>query len=277
MNVGNLSARGRSLSGVHKLFNTLKFAAAAVAVAAISVPAAAVTTIDFTNIKGTWFDVALVGGPALGFTGNGTANASVRWGNDIGNGRSGYDFQSVAIPQLSVTPPGGSAVTQIATFRHVNQPIAGGTSITSAKLKFTTDVIVNGSYLNTVSFIYNFNHDETNNGANPCAYGGANNQGVNINGCADRVQTIFNSQSEFFTIDGNDYALDVVGFLIGTPGTQVTNFLTTERATNEAFILGRVVLYSSAVPESATWAMLIAGFGLVGAASRRQRAAQAAA
>jgi hypothetical protein len=261
------------------VLNTFKFAAAAAvgAAFAIAAPAAAVTTIDFTNIKGEWFDVALIGGPAVSFTGNNTANASVRWGTDTGFGRSGYDFAAVAIPQLTVTPPGGSAVTQIATFRHVNQPISAGTSITGAKLKFTTDVMVNGSYLDTVSFIYSFDHDETPNAADPCAYAGANAQGVNINGCADRVQTIFNSQSEFFSIDGNDYALDVVGFLVGNPSAQVTNFLTTERAVNEAFILGRVVLYSSAVPESATWAMLIAGFGLVGAASRRQRVLKAAA
>lgn len=259
------------------MFKTFKFAAAAVAVAAIAAPATAVTTIDFTDIKGEWINVALIGGPALEFTGNGTANASVRWGTDTGFGRSGYDFEALAIPQLNVTPPGGSAVTKIATFRHVNQPISAGTSITSAKLKFTTDVFVNGSFLNTVSFIYDFDHDETPNAASPCAYGPAGQTGVNENGCADRVRTIFNSQSEFFTIDGNDYALDVVGFLVGTPPTTVTNFLTKEREVNEAFILGRVVLYSSAVPESATWAMLIAGFGLVGAASRRQRAAQAAA
>ena len=259
------------------MFKTFKFAAAAVAVAAIAAPAAAVTTIDFTNIKGEWFDVALIGGPALGFTGNGTSSASARWGTDTGSGRSGYDFQSIAIPQLTVSPPGGSAVTKIATFRHVNQPISAGTSITSAKLKFTTDVIVNGSYLDTVSFIYSFDHDETPNAANPCAYGPAGQTGVNAFGCADRVQTIFNSQSEFFTIAGNNYALDVVGFMSGTTGPTVTNFLTTERAVNEAFILGRVVLYSTAVPESSTWAMLIAGFGLVGAASRRQRVLKAAA
>lgn len=237
-------------------------------------PASAVT-IDFDNITGTWFDVMLSGGDPLGFTGNGTANASVRWGNDTGSGRSGYDFAAIGIPQLTITPPGSSAVTSIARFTHVNQPISGGTSITAAKLRFTTDILVDGAYLDTVSFIYNFDHDETPNAANPCAYGGANNQGVNSNGCADRVRTVFNSQSNFFTIGNDDYALDVVGFLVGTPPATVTNFLTTERVNNEAFILGRVVLYSEAVPESATWAMLIAGFGLVGAASRRQRSLRA--
>lgn len=251
-------------------FHNIAIAAIAAATATFAAPAAAVT-IDFANIKGEWFDVALIGGPALEFTGNGTANASVRWGNDTGSGRSGYDFAAIGIPQLNVTPPGGSAVTSIAQFSHVNQPITAGTSITSAKLRFTTDVIVDGSFLTNVSFIYNFNHDETPNAADPCAYGGANSQGVNINGCADRVLTVFNSQSEFFTIGNDDYALDVVGFLVGTPPVTVTNFLTTEQQTNTAFILGRVVLYSEAVPESSTWAMLIAGFGLVGAASRRQR------
>ena len=203
-------------------FFKIAAAAAATAAFALAAPAAALTTIDFTNITGEWFDVALIGGPAVAFTGNGTANATARWGTDTGFGRSGYDFEAIAIPQLSVSPPGGSAVTKIATFRHVNQPINAGTSITSAKLKFTTDVIVNGSYLDTVSFVYDFDHDETPNAANPCAYGPAGQTGVNINGCADRVQTIFNSQSQFFTIDGNDYALDVVGFLVGTPGSTVT-------------------------------------------------------
>lgn len=237
---------------------------------------AAVTTIDFANVRGEWFDIALIGGPALGFTGNNTANASVRWGAATDAGRSGYDFEAVGIPQLSVSPPAGSAVTQIARFRHVNRPISSGTSITGAKLRFTTDIIVNGSFLDTVSFIYNFDHNETPNAANPCAFGPAGQTGVNINGCADRVQTDFNSQSGFFTIDGSNYTLNVVGFLAGSPAMPTTSFLTTEREINDAFILGRVVLFTAAVPEPANWAMMIAGFGLVGASLRRRRAPVAA-
>jgi hypothetical protein len=244
--------------------------AAASALVIASAPANAVT-VDFTNITGEWFDVTLLGGPPIGLTGNGTANAQVRWGTDTGFGRSGYDFEAVGIPQLTVNPPAGSALTNIGTFRHVNQPISAGTSITNAKLRFTTDVFVDGSYLDTVSFIYDFVHTETPNGADPCAFGGANGQGVNLVGCADRVQTVFNSQSEFFTIDGNDYALDVVGFLVGNPGVATTSFLTQEEAVNTAFLRGKLVLYSQAVPEPTTWAMLIAGFGLVGGMARRQR------
>lgn len=243
---------------------------AAALAAALAAPASA-AVVDFTNIKATWYDVVSLGGPAVTFTGNGTGNASVRWGSDTGFGRSGYDFEALAIPSLTVSPPGGSATTSIATFRHVNFPISAGTSITELKLKFTTDVTVDSNPLGNVTFIYSFTHDETPNADNPCAYGGANNQGVNINGCADKVSVNFNSQSDFFTIDGYDYALDVVGFLVG--GNPATDFLTKERFDNTAELRGKLVLYSEAttgVPEPATWAMFIAGFGLVGAAARRR-------
>ncbi len=44
---------------------------------------------------------------------------------------------------------------------------------------------------------------------------------------------------------------------------------------DESWGIDNVSLYANAVPEPATWAMLIAGFGLVGASLRRKRAALA--
>lgn len=246
---------------------------AAAAAAVIASPASA-AVVDFTNIKGEWYDAVTIGGTNIDYYDSGTANASVRWGTSTGQGRSGYDFSALAIPQLTVSPPGGSAVTNIATFRHVNNPVTG-TSITSIKLKFTTDVLVDNNLFGNVTFIYSFSHDETTNNLNPCPYGGANNQGININGCADSVTVNFNSQSDFFIIDGYEYALDVVGFLVG--GNPVTNFLTVENQTNEAYLRGRLVLYSEvgdAVPEPATWGLMIAGFGMIGAAARRRKTGQ---
>lgn len=234
---------------------------------AFSAPAAASTTIDFTNIKATWFDV--VGGTNVNFTGNGTADAKVNWG--VGANQSGYRFEAIGIPTLVVDPiTDVSAITNIGKFTHSNFPINAGTSITGVKLQFTTDVLVDGNLFGTVNFIYAFDHDETPNADNPCAYGGANNQGVNINGCADRVAVNFNQSSGFFSIGSVDYALDVRGFLVG--GNPATNFLTVESASNEAFLRGQVVLRDNAgaVPEPATWAMLVSGFGLVGVAARRR-------
>ncbi len=247
-------------------------AAAALGFAAL--PASAATTIDFTNIKATWFDT--VDGVNINFTGNGTAAAEVRWGT--GDSQSGYRFEAIGIPTLVVDPvTDTSAVTSIGKFTHFNFPIGSGTAISAVKLKFTTDVLVDGNPFGTVDFIYAFDHFETPNGANPCADGGANGVGVNVNGCADRVSVNFNQASGFFSIGTVDYALDVRGFLIG--GVPASQFWTIERETNEAFIRGQVVLRDNAgiVPEPATWAMLITGFGLVGAAARRRTAATVAA
>ncbi|MFQ3594592.1 MAG: THxN family PEP-CTERM protein [Sphingomonadaceae bacterium] len=244
----------------------LTSALAAAALALAGVPAAA-TTIDFTNITATWFDV--VGGVNVNFVGNGTGNARVNWGT--GANQSGYRFEAIAIPQLVVDPvTQTSAVTNIGKLTHFNFPIGSGTSISAAKLRFTTDVLVDGNPFGTVEFIYAFDHLETPNAANPCADGGPNNAGVNINGCADRVAVNFNQASGFFSIGTVDYALDVRGFLINN--TPANFFWTVENATNTAFIRGQVVLRDNAgvIPEPGTWAMLIAGFGLVGAGLRRR-------
>ncbi|WP_374387243.1 THxN family PEP-CTERM protein [Sandaracinobacter sp.] len=242
--------------------------AAAVA-AAIAVPASA-AVVTFENIKGTWSDP--IGGDDISYSGNGTGNAKIRWG-DVGHNdpQSGYDFKAISIPGLTVLPPSGSAVANIAEFRHQNYPIGAGSGISGVTLTFNTDVKLDGAFLKNVSFVYNFSHTETPNSANPCAFGGANNQGVNSNGCADRVLVNFNSQSDFFEIGGLKYALDVVGFLVGDD--PATAFLTKEERSNKAYLQGKVVLYSDAVegvPEPATWAMLIMGFGLVGVAARRR-------
>ncbi len=241
---------------------------AAAATLAIGAPALASTTIQFSNIRAEWFDV--MGGLNVNTSGQGTSSAQVRWG--IGDNQSGYRFDAIGIPELVVDPlTQTSAVTNIGQFTHLNFPINSGSSITGVKLRFTTDVLVNDVAFQNIEFIYAFDHFETPNGENPCADGGANGVGVNVNGCADRVSVNFNQQSGFFTIDDVEYALDVRGFLVGNEPANL--FWTQEGVSNSAFLRGQVVLRSTAgaVPEPATWAMLITGFGLVGAAARRRQ------
>ncbi|TRW18412.1 PEP-CTERM sorting domain-containing protein [Glacieibacterium frigidum] len=244
----------------------------------LGVPAAAAAaTVTFTNITGGFFNGVLANpatSPAISYTGVDTNNTGAAWGTPAGFGQSGYKFATAGSISAAVTPPAGvSPTVTLGTFQHVNFPISSGTSITSISLRFNADVDVDGVSQGNRSFLYQFSHDETPNAADPCADGGAQGVGVNINGCADRVSVNFISQSDSFDIGGVAYTLDVVGFVSGG-GSPVTNFLTVERLTNEAFIVGRLTQYDIAagVPEPATWALLIGGFGMVGAAARRRRA-----
>ncbi len=240
-------------------------------------PANAATVIEFRNVSGEWFN-AVAAGPNTNATYSNnavTSNATVRWGT--GDPRSGYDFTTSATdPSLTVDLGSPSDSTVIGNFAHRNYVIGSNTGITAVSLKFNTDVYVDNAFLQNVTFIYDFNHWETPNDAKPCANGGRNERGINSNGCADRVQVNFNSQSDGFTIGNYVYALDIMGFI--ADGHEVTEFWTKEEKRNKAQILGRVALYDTLipqVPEPATWAMLIVGFGLVGVASRRRRAVAA--
>lgn len=240
-----------------------------IALLAISAVPANAATVEFQNVTGTWSNI--IGGSDVAFTGNGTGNAKVRWGDAQGSGQSGYNFVGSGFGPVTVTPPGSSGVFTIGTFEHVNRPIASGTSITGIALAFNADVIVNGQNLGQKTFNYNFSHWETPNGSNPCANGQSQNASINSNGCADRVTMNFNSLSDTFMIGNEVYTLNLAGFLIG--GNPASEFWTKENAVNSAYIQGKIDLYSVAagVPEPATWAMMILGFGTAGVAVRRQR------
>jgi PEP-CTERM motif len=221
-------------------------------------------TVTLTNILGTWFDA----NPAANITSNvgaGTDSTQVRWG-----GASGYDFDAVA-SGIAVVPPSPSASFVIGSFAHVNFPISAGTSITEIKLRVTADIDVDGASVGNRSFVFRFLHDETPNGADPCAYGGANGTGVNTNGCADRVQVQFADASESFLIGSDLYTVNIFGFNAG--GGVVTDFLTAESARNTAQLLANVTLRRDlTVPLPGTLAL--AGLALAGMVVQRRRSAR---
>ncbi len=246
-------------------------AVSAVALATITALPASAATVAFSSVKGEWLDPV---GNSVTTSNNNTSNAQVRWGVPASNGgqQSGYNFIGTDFGPLVVNPGESSGVATIGTFQHVNFPINSGTSITGIKLKFTADVVINNVNQGTRTFTYNFSHFETPNGSDPCADGGEQGDGVNINGCADRVQMNFNSISDTFMIGADKYTLDLAGFLVS--GNPTTGFWTTENALNTASIQGKVNLYERAiggVPEPSTWAMMIIGFGAAGAMVRNNR------
>jgi hypothetical protein len=253
------------------------FVAAAFAAAIASPASASIVEVKFTNITGSWFNPTFTQATTPNTINNaaplGAGSATVRWGVPSGQGQSGYDFVPLGdlVFQLD-TATNSSGVGTIATFRHLNFPILSADgSLTGIKLNFNTDVLIDGAFVTNTNFVYAFDHFETPNAANPCADGGAQGVGVNANGCADRVLVNFAAASGAFLVGQTEYALAVRGFLVGND--PVTQFWTAERLSNEATIRGQVVTRSLAgvIPEPATWAMMIAGFGLVGAAARRRQ------
>jgi hypothetical protein len=246
--------------------NTMQKTLAGLSLALIGASASA-ATVSFSNILGTWFDAAPPGNISSN-TGAGTGNTQVRWGG--ASEASGYNFTAVGSPS-AVVPPSPSATFALGTFSHVNFGIPAGTSITGIKLRVTADISVDGTPVSggSRSFVFQFLHDETPNGADPCAFGGAFGVGVNAAGCADRVRVQFTDASESFDIGGLVYTVNVFGFESG--GSTVTDFLTAENATNTARLIANVTLRDS-LTVSAPGTASLAVLSLLGMAALRRRA-----
>lgn len=239
------------------------------AAAAFSLPASA-GLVTLSNITGEWFGAQ----PAANATydGSDTAAPTVRWG--VGAQQSGYNFTAVTGP-LEYTLPPNTPTFALGTFEHLNYPINAGTSITGVKLKVTTDVTVGASPAVSKDFFFDFVHNETPNGAVPCADGGTVPNPPNQNGCADSVKVAYNTQSDVFMVGDDEYTLNVFGFSLSANGANpFTEWWTAEGLLNEAYLVADIRLKSDVVqiPEPSTFALAgLAMLGLVAARRRKTR------
>jgi hypothetical protein len=207
--------------------------------------------------------------PAAGISvsGQNTANPSLRRGTPVWDGdQSGYDFDAALVPLNVGVPPSPTPDFVLGTFTHLNRPIYSP-FLTSATLQVDTDITVGATHVGIISFLFDFTHHETLNGADPCANGEVNDQGANRYGCADIVTVTSNVASGSFSVGGVYYTINVAGFM--ADGKFVAEFKTKEKRSNGAQLMARLLATGAhQVPEPGSLAPLGMGLLALGLRSR---------
>lgn len=226
----------------------------------------------------------------------------LRWGNSTGFGQSGLDItnspiNTVVNTGVGVTPPPVANVS----VTHTNQPITGDTldRVTLAVALTLTPLAppLPGLPATSTQFLIDFL--ETPNGDDPCANGGANGAGVNVDGCGD-IFVIGNNAlnySFFYDTDGaggddaTEYFISFVEVSSGLNSLSPTacqsatgsnapclGFITPERA-NTTFQFGAIITTEPVeivpdppqVPEPGALALMGLGLAVLGGMRRRRK------
>lgn len=160
--------------------------------------------VDTWNVNvSTVFDMTTIcdsSGDCTSPTGVSIVNdKSLRWGTGD-SGPSGLDIS--ASPSNANVTTNGPAVPNVSV-THLNKPINGETlsSLDILSTLTLTPQTPPAPGLPSATMTIAVNYLETPNGANPCADGGANDVGVNVNGCADIFVTSLNALNIPFFYD----------------------------------------------------------------------------
>ena len=188
--------RARPLVRSNSLKNTI---ATATLVWALGSGAASAANITINSIVDGWSGA--VGGYNVVY--NNSANPgydSVRWGKDVGNGRSRYywDSRNTGASGFTVAT---DTIFSLGTFTHDNRRIGLGTSITSVNLDFELGTF---DFATKLSTTFVFGHQETPNSA-PCA--------LESNSTCDDYVTLKDAPiDQAIQYNGKTYYFSLLGF-----------------------------------------------------------------
>lgn len=231
------------IKGKHFIFSLIVL----VIIGAASMVAAESFTIS--TVDGDWTNAV----PAVTINNSGSSGglSTARWGTSLGQGQSGYDFESAGTP---IDAQSNGTKFALGTFTHQNYPITG-TTLSHIDLDMTLDITGFG-YLATT---FGFSHDETSN-----IYFPQENPGNN-----DLVTLTNPILNAHFIYGGYDYYFNLLGFSTDGGNTIKTFYSTVEGCRNTATLYGQITETPIATPEPLT--LLLLGIGLFGIGGIRRK------
>ncbi|MEO8592844.1 MAG: THxN family PEP-CTERM protein [Candidatus Solibacter sp.] len=242
---------------------------------------ASAATLSLNSSTGTWISVIPAATPGL----TGETTSHVQWGtpgsladNPLGL-KSGYQFNGAAPPPVL----GINLDTNflLGTFIHENNAIVPGTSISQVTLRILLELGIPDGPTNVgpLAFDYIFQHDETNNGASPCAYVAPENTNPTPNitpvgfagpSCDDRVFIANSIPATNFLIGSTLYTLNLVGFSQNGGVTIRDKFYTTEDIDNSAQLFAKITAAEQTAPEPASFMLIGGGMLALGLGLRKR-------